>query len=152
MNTTFRPYKLIISSLLGVLLFAGVMIFFAALDDGLADRGKLLCFICSGIVGLIFLFLWIASLFCCVKVDDEKIAVCLGIYSNCKKYRGFKRHEIRYEEIQSIAISYSPNLSIEINLKSHDIELRALHYGEKTIKQMYSVLNEQLAKNRSKNI
>ena len=148
MKTIFRPYKLIILSLLGVLIFAGMMIFFATLSDGLADRGKLLCFICSCIVGLLFVFLCIASLFCCVEVYDEKISVCLGIYSNDKQQRGLKKHDISYEEIQSVAISYSPNVSVEIKLKSNDIQLNALQYGEKTIKRMYSVLNEQLAKSR----
>ena len=149
MEKIFRPYKLIIASLIGALLFAGLMVFFATLGDGLADRGKLICFIGCGILGVIFLILWLLSLFCCVKVDNEKVTVCLGIYSGHKKYRGIKKHEIRYDEIQNVAISYSPRLLILINLKSDEIELRALHYGEKTIKQLYSILNEQLEKSRN---
>ena len=152
MIRTFRPYKLNIFSLLGALLFAGIMIFFATLGDGLADRGKLLCFICAGVVSVIFLVLCILSLFCCVKVDDEKVTVCVGIYSNNKKYRGIKQHEIRYEEIQNIAISYMTTTTLTINLKSDEIVLRAQHYGEKKIKEMYTSLNNQLAKSRNKEI
>lgn len=149
-NTSFRPYKLIIASLIGVLIFAGLMIFFATLGDGLADKGKLMCFVGSGIAGVIFIFLFVVSLFCCVKTDEEKITVCLGIHSSDKEFRGIKRHEILYSEVQSIAISYVPNLLIEIKTKSHTVELQALHYGEKRIKHIYSVLNEQLAKSRDK--
>ena len=149
---TFRPYKLCIASLLGVLLFAGLMIFFAMLQDGLADRGKLMCFVGCGVVGFIFLILCAMSLFCCVKTDNDNITVCLGIYSTDQKYKGFKRQNVAYKEIQRIAISYSPNTSLTIYTNSGEIVLRSLHYGEKTIKQMYSVLNEQLEKNRKTEI
>ena len=149
---TYRPYKLCIASLLGVVLFAGLMIFFAMIGDGLADRGKLLCFICAGIACVIFLTLSVMSLFCCIEINNDNVTVCLGIYSTDRKYKGFKKQNVTYEAIQRVAISYSPTTSITIYTKSGEICLRSLHYGEKTIKQIYSILNEQLAKNRHSEI